>query len=100
LLVKKQYNKYKSLFYTHHTLSFYIAPRLATALVHTQPESTTITALGGRLGLSALNTQTLKQALTHKSVEEEENNASLEFIGKIYIHREDNKNIDSIFYYK
>jgi dsRNA-specific ribonuclease len=65
------------------TLSFNIAPRLATALVHTQPESTTITALGGRLGLSALNTQTLKQALTHKSVEEEENNASLEFIGKI-----------------
>ncbi|KAI8881955.1 ribonuclease III [Backusella circina FSU 941] len=60
----------------------FAVPRLATALVHTQPENTTITALGARLGLSALNTQTLKQALTHKSVEEEENNASLEFIGK------------------
>ncbi|KAG2229135.1 hypothetical protein INT48_005073 [Thamnidium elegans] len=66
------------------------APRFASAFFHTQPlyeDNTTediapIHALGARLGLQSLDSKILKQALTHKSVAGEENNASLEFIGK------------------
>lgn len=65
------------------------APRFSSALLHTQPiyenpneEIAPISALGARLGLQNLDSNILKQALTHKSVESESNNASLEFIGK------------------
>lgn len=73
------------------TLSNLIAPRFSSALLHTQPiyqndttdeSNAPILALGARLGLSGLDTNVLKQALTHKSVEGIDNNASLEFIGK------------------
>ncbi|KAI7900601.1 ribonuclease III domain-containing protein [Cokeromyces recurvatus] len=64
-------------------------PRLTTAFLHTQstPQETTIDpsihSLGARLGLQTLDPIILKQALTHKSVDEQvNNNASLEFIGK------------------
>ncbi|CEP11810.1 hypothetical protein [Parasitella parasitica] len=64
------------------------APRFSSALLHTQPiyqdgyDETTapINAFGARLGLS-LDTNVLKQALTHKSVDSN-NNAKLEFIGR------------------
>ncbi|KAI8638895.1 ribonuclease III domain-containing protein [Parasitella parasitica] len=60
----------------------------SSALLHTQPihqDSQDVTiapinALGARLGLS-LDTNVLKQALTHKSIDGN-NNATLEFIGK------------------
>ncbi|KAL9557525.1 hypothetical protein MBANPS3_001332 [Mucor bainieri] len=66
-----------------------IAPRFSSALLHTQPvyqdgeneDTAPINALGARLGLS-LDTNVLKQALTHKSVEGSNNNATLEYIGK------------------
>jgi dsRNA-specific ribonuclease len=58
-------------------------------LLHTQPNfnttednAATVTALGARLGLESLDSNILKQALTHKSIESSTNNASLEFIGK------------------
>ncbi|KAK4516033.1 uncharacterized protein ATC70_010994 [Mucor velutinosus] len=65
------------------------APRFSSALLHTQPvyqngeneDTAPINALGARLGLS-LDTNVLKQALTHKSVEGSNNNAILEYIGK------------------
>ncbi|GAN02330.1 ribonuclease III [Mucor ambiguus] len=65
------------------------APRFSSALLHTQPvyqdgeneDTAPINALGARLGLS-LDTNVLKQALTHKSVEGSNNNATLEYIGK------------------
>ncbi|CAO3627377.1 unnamed protein product [Mucor fragilis] len=65
------------------------APRFSSALLHTQPvyqegedqDTAPINALGARLGLS-LDTNVLKQALTHKSVEGNNNNATLEYIGK------------------
>lgn len=67
-----------------------LAPRFASAFLHTQPsyaDNTTeeiapIHALGARLGLQSLDSSILKQALTHKSLVEQKNNASLEFIGK------------------
>ncbi|EPB84156.1 hypothetical protein HMPREF1544_09078 [Mucor circinelloides 1006PhL] len=65
------------------------APRFSSALLHTQSiyqegeneDTAPINALGARLGLS-LDTNVLKQALTHKSVEGSNNNATLEYIGK------------------
>lgn len=65
------------------------APRFSSALLHTQPvyqageneDTAPINALGARLGLS-LDTNVLKQALTHKSVQGSNNNATLEYIGK------------------
>lgn len=67
----------------------YTAPRFASALLHTQPiyqnesdDRAPIHALGARLGLQSLDANVLKQALTHKSVQDSNNNASLEFIGK------------------
>ncbi|KAI9474255.1 MAG: ribonuclease III domain-containing protein [Benjaminiella poitrasii] len=68
------------------------APRWRTttmASLHTQPTSTetidpSISALGARLGLQSLKPSLLKQALTHKSLADDQphTNATLEFIGK------------------
>lgn len=67
-----------------------IAPRFSSAFIHTQPlyenntveDNAPIHALGARLGLQSLDSKILKQALTHKSVSGQDNNESLEFIGK------------------
>ncbi|KAL0077572.1 ribonuclease III domain-containing protein [Phycomyces blakesleeanus] len=39
-------------------------------------------SLGARLGLQALDKDILRKAVTHKSLEDQDNNAALEFIGK------------------
>ncbi|KAI8383990.1 ribonuclease III domain-containing protein [Blakeslea trispora] len=58
-------------------------PRATFASIHTQQDEklAPIVALGARLGLD-LDTAVLKQALTHKSVTDTNNNATLEYVGK------------------
>lgn len=84
---QQRYNLYNCQSVRKKNLFKSLAPRFGSAFLHTYQDNTTedtapIHALGARLGLQSLDSNLLKQALTHKSLVGEKNNASLEFIGK------------------
>ncbi|KAI9033613.1 ribonuclease III domain-containing protein [Phycomyces nitens] len=68
-----------------------VAGPLQRAFIHAQYDSqehdnvtqnSSLHSLGARLGLQALDRDILRKAMTHKSLEDQDNNAGLEFIGK------------------